>query len=219
LLIHGLGSSKEGWWRLAPWFAEREWTVHTVDLIGHGASPRSDTYSLDAFVEGVPAGPWDLVLGHSLGGAIAIRAAGDPGFTERLILEDPLLGPLDRATCMAEFDHPLDPESQVAAYPRWHPEDARTKARALSQCGPQVVSAIVDDFVDLDLVDEVASLSTATLLLGAGNDPIVPVDLGRTLADTNPAITFEVVEGSSHSMHRDEFEAFTSAIEGWLDGR
>ena len=167
----------------------------------------------------LPDGGWDLVLGHSLGGAIAIRAAADPRFAGRLILEDPLLVPLDRATCMAEFDLPLDPEVHVAANPSWHPEDARIKARALSQCGPEVVSAIVDDFVDLDLVNEVASLSTAALLLGADHDPIVPAHLGRTLADTNPAITFAVVEGSSHSMHRDAFEAFTSAIEGWLDDR
>lgn len=163
----------------------------------------------------LPEGGWDLVLGHSLGGAIALRA----GIAPLLVLEDPLLGPLRREAVMPDFDLPPGPEAQVAAHPSWHPEDARIKATALAQCGPGVVSAIVDDLADLDLGDEVAGLTTHTLVLGADHDPLVPVALGEALASGNPAVTFEVVPDSSHSIHRDAFDAFTGAIEGWLARR
>ena len=69
----------------------------TVDLRGHGASDRSDVYTVDAFaddlVETLPTG-LDLVVGHSLGGSVLERAVGrlapahalylDPGFRLKL---------------------------------------------------------------------------------------------------------------------------------------
>ena len=51
----------------------------TVDLRGHGASDRSDVYTVEAFaddlVETLPTG-LDLVVGHSLGGTVLERAVG-----------------------------------------------------------------------------------------------------------------------------------------------
>jgi pimeloyl-ACP methyl ester carboxylesterase len=93
-LVHGL-SADGALWR---GFTERVVaaggaTVTTVDLRGHGASDRSDVYTVDAFaddlVETLPAG-LDLVVGHSLGGTVLERAVArlspahalylDPGF-------------------------------------------------------------------------------------------------------------------------------------------
>ena len=72
-------------------------TVTTVDLRGHGASDRSDVYTVEAFaddlVETLPTG-LDLVVGHSLGGSVLERAVArlapahalylDPGFRLKL---------------------------------------------------------------------------------------------------------------------------------------
>jgi pimeloyl-ACP methyl ester carboxylesterase len=78
LLIHGITSDGGTWWRLGPALAAEGYTVSAVDLRGHGDSPRAAIYGLADYVDDVTAlgtAPWDLVVGPSLGGAIALSAA------------------------------------------------------------------------------------------------------------------------------------------------
>jgi pimeloyl-ACP methyl ester carboxylesterase len=93
LLIHGITSSADTW-RPAMDALSRDHTVIAPDLLGHGASakPRGD-YSLGAFASGVrdllAALGYDRVsvVGHSLGGGIAMQFAYQfPERTERLVL-------------------------------------------------------------------------------------------------------------------------------------
>jgi len=93
-LVHGLGADGETWRPLVDrLLASGEHTVTTLDLRGHGASDRSTSYRLDEFAddvaEALPTG-LDAVVGHSLGGAVLVRAVArlrpvravylDPGF-------------------------------------------------------------------------------------------------------------------------------------------
>ena len=93
LLIHGVTGNMHTWDEVLPQLAER-FTVVTPDLLGHGlsAKPRGD-YSLGAFASGIR----DLlgalghfratVVGHSLGGGIAMQMAYQfPERVERLVL-------------------------------------------------------------------------------------------------------------------------------------
>src|SRR3954469_14380932 len=93
LLLHGMANSSQTWERVAPLLSER-FTLLAPDLLGHGesATPRGD-YSLGAHTTGVR----DLltalghervtVIGHSLGGGIAMQFAYQfPERCERLVL-------------------------------------------------------------------------------------------------------------------------------------
>jgi pimeloyl-ACP methyl ester carboxylesterase len=93
VLIHGITGTFNHWDRVIPSLAERH-TVIAPDLLGHGqsAKPRGD-YSLGAFASGIR----DLLLalghdsatvvGHSLGGGIAMQFAYQyPERCERLVL-------------------------------------------------------------------------------------------------------------------------------------
>src|SRR5205823_5299928 len=93
LLIHGITGNARQWDPVIPLPAER-YTVVAPDLLGHGesAKPRGD-YSLGAYAAGIR----DLlivlghrratVVGHSLGGGIAMQFAYEyPPFAERLAL-------------------------------------------------------------------------------------------------------------------------------------
>jgi pimeloyl-ACP methyl ester carboxylesterase len=95
VLVHGITSSSRTWHSVMPALAER-YTVIAPDLLGHGrsAKPRGD-YSLGAYASGVR----DLlavlgiervtVVGHSLGGGIAMQFAYQfPEWLERLVLVD-----------------------------------------------------------------------------------------------------------------------------------
>lgn len=93
LLLHGLGCDSSTWSSVMPTLA-KHYTVIAPDLLGHGASdkPNAD-YSLGGYANGMR----DLltilgfdkvtVVGHSLGGGIAMQFAYQyPERTERVIL-------------------------------------------------------------------------------------------------------------------------------------
>ncbi|HEX6357821.1 alpha/beta hydrolase [Actinophytocola sp.] len=83
LLLHGLGATGEVWHDLL----ERNWPGEVIapDLPGHGRSPRLPDYTFEsmtaAVAAAVPAGRRVVVLGHSLGGVLALMLAdGTYGF-------------------------------------------------------------------------------------------------------------------------------------------
>lgn len=93
LLIHGIGDNSSTWSEILPHLAEK-YTVIAPDLLGHGRSdkPRAD-YSVAAYANGMR----DLlsvlgiekvtVLGHSLGGGVAMQFSYQfPHMVDRLIL-------------------------------------------------------------------------------------------------------------------------------------
>jgi pimeloyl-ACP methyl ester carboxylesterase len=93
VLVHGLGGAASNWTLLAPRLAERR-RVIVVDLPGHGGSAplrrEADlrTYAgvLAGLVERQSAAP-AVVVGHSMGGLIAMRlAASRPDLVRGLIL-------------------------------------------------------------------------------------------------------------------------------------
>ncbi len=93
LLLHGITNSSETWERASSLLADR-FTLIAPDLLGHGesATPRGD-YSLGAHASGARDVANALghervtVVGHSLGGGIAMQFAYQfPERTERLVL-------------------------------------------------------------------------------------------------------------------------------------
>src|SRR4051794_15946575 len=93
LLVHGITGNARQWDEVIPLLAQH-YHVIAPDLLGHGesAKPRGD-YSLGAYAAGIR----DLlitlghkratVVGHSLGGGIAMQFAYEyPPFAERLVL-------------------------------------------------------------------------------------------------------------------------------------
>lgn len=91
LLIHGLASSSGTWKQLAKDLYNKGYTVIAPDLLGHGRSPRSTTYSLENWAEAILSlniKP-DIIIGHSLGGLIAAQIQ-ETLKAKKLILIDPV---------------------------------------------------------------------------------------------------------------------------------
>jgi len=78
LLLHGLGDSIAGWAQVIGPLARRH-QVHLLDLPGHGLSSRPPDWRLQTLVDAVAHYASSLreplVVGHSLGGLIAVRLA------------------------------------------------------------------------------------------------------------------------------------------------
>ena len=92
LLIHGLAGNRGSWWNIAEQLADGGCTVAAPDLRGHGDAPTTSRYRFDDFAADLAelGGPWDLVIGHSLGGPIACALAHRCADVAALLLLDPV---------------------------------------------------------------------------------------------------------------------------------
>lgn len=80
VLVHG-GAAHAGWWdHIGPYLAA-EHRVVALDLSGHGDSDRRPSYSLNTWadevmaVSGQDSGDKPIIVGHSMGGFVALTAA------------------------------------------------------------------------------------------------------------------------------------------------
>lgn len=221
LIVHGLSSNSDGWWRVGPALADAGFHVTSVDLRGHGKSDKPGNYAIAAYAADLLgiADRWDVVLGHSLGGSAVTQALVErPNWCERVVLEDPLLAILDVDTAVeyvtTDFGPDVTLEMISGDNPTWHTEDARIKLDAQLEAGREVIENSIIHNPGMNLVGAVAALELPTLLLGA--DPelgaLVEPALGTSLAEMNPNIEFHTVIGGSHSMHRDEFDEFMRLV-------
>jgi pimeloyl-ACP methyl ester carboxylesterase len=93
VLLHGIAGSSATWNEVVPRLSESH-TVLAPDLIGHGESSKPEgDYSLGAYANGVRdllealALPTGTIVGHSLGGGVAMQLAYQyPERCERLVL-------------------------------------------------------------------------------------------------------------------------------------
>jgi len=230
LLLHGLGASAAGWWRVGSDLAALGWEVTAPDLRGHGGGPTADGYSIREHATDVLAlgDPWDAVLGHSMGGSIAVLAAArTTGWTQRLILQDPALVVPEPREAMIEwlvddYRRPLTPEQLALDNPHWHQRDCEVKAAALRSAGPDLVTATIEDSWPWNLVDDTAALTVPTTIIGS--DPACGGIMAQTIAwwlvDTNPLVTYVFLPGAEHSVHRDDqlYPEYFRIVREALDG-
>lgn len=107
VLVHG-GAAHSGWWdHIAP-LLSADLRVVALDLSGHGDSDRRPGYSLDLWAEEIRrvaaasgiSGP-PVVVGHSMGGAVALRAAMSfgPDLEGVVVIDSPIrdITPEERA--------------------------------------------------------------------------------------------------------------------------
>ncbi|GAA5029510.1 alpha/beta fold hydrolase [Microbacterium fluvii] len=218
LLVHGLGSNGALMWRYGAALADDGWRADAVDLRGHGAAPRALDYTIPAYTADIAAtrpdgaaGRWDLVIGHSLGGAAAtLAAADDPEWTRRLVLIDP-------AIHLSAHDREIVRESQEASFadptvafvraehPNWHPQDIELKAVSAQQASRWAVEQTSIQNSRWDVREAALRLRVPTHVIAS--DPRVYSIFAGALVDevrANPVVTVSVVAGAGHSPHRDD---------------
>ena len=214
-----------GWWRVAAAFADLGYEVWAPDLRGHGASPSAADVGVAAMAMDVAAlaEEWDVVLGHSLGGTVALTILRDrPGWAHRLILEDPALvfdEPDPVILWLLEpFTKPATRDQVAADGGGWAAFDVDVKVDALREADPMTIRRTIEQSAPFDIRADLERLTMPTLLLGA--DPelgaLVTPDIGAAAVAANAGIVFETVPGGSHSMHRQAFDSFWAAIARFL---
>lgn len=218
LVVHGLGSSAATTWQVSEALAEAGWSATAVDLRGHGLAPRGSRYAIDDFAEDLIAttphggGPWDVVIGHSIGAASAVVAASrHSSWTTRLILLDPALE-LGEATKNQVLDNQrqghlhASVEEVQSANPHWHPLDVELKVQAHRQASLFALEHAVFDNDPWNVTELATALTIDTHVIGAdpAHGSMFCNDYATRMVEANPHMTYEVIEGAGHSVHRDK---------------
>jgi pimeloyl-ACP methyl ester carboxylesterase len=216
VLIHGLSSSHRCWSRNVATLGERH-HLRLVELFPRGRlGMRFDlaetAIALAAALESAGRGPVS-VLGHSMGGLIALHLASlAPDLVERLVLAAaPVAAP---------------PRSVMRQLGGVLLSGARTDARSvglvmatLAAAGPVRMLAATHATLRADLAAEAARLAVPTLLLWGEADAIVPVETGRRLAEIIPDGRLVTIPAAGHQAMWDAPERFNAAVLSFLDAR
>ena len=253
VLIHGITSSSRTWEKVLPALAEHH-TVLAPDLLGHGESAKpSGDYSLGAYASGVrdlmvalgltPA----TVVGHSLGGGIAMQLAYQfPERIERLALVSS--GGLGREVNLILRAATL-PGSEYVLPLLCAPvlrDAVRTLGRAAGLVGLKPgadLQGILEGFGSLAAVDaRRAFLQTArsimdvtgqrvsaqdrlylaagmpTLIVWGENDPMIPVAHGRAAHAEMPGSRLELFPDAGHFPFNDDPIRFAALLREFVAG-
>lgn len=99
ILIHGMAASLHDWDDLIPALNEAGYSAHALDLLGHGESPKPEERlyeiewlyeHLSAWMDSLALGEPAVLVGHSLGGYLAMEAARRrPEKVRSLVLVNP----------------------------------------------------------------------------------------------------------------------------------
>ncbi len=245
VLLHGLLANRLTWKPLAEHLASERRIVAT-DLPGFGDSekpgPNRYPYGIEAFSEavadlfgGLGIGRAHLV-GHALGGAVALRvAARHPELVSRLVLVDTLCYP-----------SPLDPKLRLALTPLlggllFKQLLGRGAFRALyrDRIAPGADGARLDAYYDslnspagrgallatlratLDtraVVADSRRIQVPTLVLWGRHDRVYPASFGRRLAKEIPNAGFDLLD-SGHAPQEESPRDVSRILRRFFEGK
>ena len=253
LLIHGITSRNEIWQPAARRLSER-FTVLAPDLLGHGqsAKPRGDS-SLGSYASGLR----DLVLalgyesatvvGHSLGGGVAMQLAYQfPERCERLVLVSSgglgrdvhwllraaslpgseivlpvIAGPYvrDAGAAVGRFlgRLGLHANADVGELARGYGSLADPEARAAFI---HTLRAVIEPSGQRVSARDRLYLAeeVPSLVIWGERDPIIPARHGERAAGEMPGSRFELFPGAGHFPMLHDPERFAEVLEDFIDG-
>jgi len=253
LLVHGITSSSRTWKSVMPRLAER-YTVIAPDLLGHGrsAKPHGD-YSLGAYASGIRDllvtldVPKATVVGHSLGGGIAMQFAYQfPERISRLVLVDTggIAREVNRALRAAALPG-AEYVLPVLFSPTLH--DAGLKVRNLlagiGLRGSADVEGVAEGFASLTEADaRRAFLSTVrsvieptgqrvsaadrlyltreipSMIVWGDRDRIIPVSHADLAHELMPGSRLEIFPGAGHFPFNDDPDRFIRVLDEFIAG-
>ncbi|MGC8626365.1 MAG: alpha/beta fold hydrolase [Acidimicrobiales bacterium] len=234
-LLHGVTSSASTWWRVGPILANLGWDATAVDLAGHGQGPRPEPpVDLRALAELalVKLPPrLSVLVGHSLGAAVALEAARlRPDLARGLFLEEP---PGQGGIDAGALARGIEAEAAAARADRgaywqhlrrenhgWSDADVdRAVDNVLAADTPAIVDALRED-LKWDLVELARSVHLPLMVVAApASDGLFPNTGGTALRGEErlavqrlvPEERFVVLAGG-HSLHREHPERIAELI-------
>lgn len=243
LFLHGLTDCGAGWPEAVDHW-QRDYAILALDQRGHGQSPRFTREQHDgppgdvmvedavALLEQMPRPP--VVVGHSLGGAVALAAAvRRPDLVRALVLEDPAPRRPDESQRDAERGREIlaslrtsieapDDESLLRLrheqHPDWPESELLVTGRAEQQMDRDY--AALGDFKPSTAWTELFARVTVPTLVVSGDAPDdICIDEGieKGIADiANPNVALTRVPDAGHCIRREQPQRYYEIVDEWL---
>lgn len=217
LFVHGLISDHNTWEQAREHLHQLGWSTSALDLSGHGRSGRQPSYSFPMWVsetvhaidqlDEVP----DLIVGHSLGGLIAVGASLSCP-VDKMVLIDPLLHAPGKIKTwvskqVVENLAARDRRSFERRHPTWDPEQVRTAMNAIDAWDARSVEALEGPRGESIVARFLAARPAGRIwIIKPEKSRLLPKRVTRQLEKLG--ITVIEVPGSGHSPHLDAAENF-----------
>ncbi|QLL06951.1 alpha/beta fold hydrolase [Mycobacterium vicinigordonae] len=250
LLIHGIGGSSNNWRAIIPALSKK-FRVIAPDLLGHGQSdkPRGD-YSLGSFAVllrdfldalGIPQA---TIVGHSLGGGIAMQFAHQHrDYCERLILisSGGLGAEVSRMLRLASLPGSAMALRLISSKPAIAARKAVTSLRPTDQSAERVsdhweahaalsnpenrkallrtLRAVVDrkgQYV-CALNRLHCNAAVPVLIISGDQDRVIPVTHAYAAHQAMPHSRLHIIPGAKHHPHMERTETVADLIDDFID--
>lgn len=239
VILHGLFGSGDNWHSIARQLQSSRRVV-TVDLRNHGRSPHSDLFTFPAMAQDVEELFSEVniqsadVLGHSLGGKVAMELAlAWSSFVRRLIVVD--IAPkryqphnVELKDAMLELDLTMvhsrkDAERALARrVPNRSVQLFLLKNLVREEDGSYRwqlnLTGIAESFAEtgMPIAGGRAFDGPALFLIGERSDYVDEQDDGPLIHTLFPKAIIRSVEGASHWVHADRPQEVVRAVDGFL---
>jgi pimeloyl-ACP methyl ester carboxylesterase len=212
VLLHGAGGSRLNWpaeLRRLGQVRLSGAAVYTLDLPGHGRSGERGRDAIEDYVADVVAFldatgiERAVVVGHSMGGAIALTMALD--FPERvnalvLIATGARLrvAPAILEQIPADFGAALDVITRYAWSPEAPSELVGLGRERLREAGPDVLLGDLIACDRFDVMKRLGKINAPTLVVAGSADRLAPVKYAHYLAEHVSGAQIAIIEGAGH---------------------
>lgn len=227
ILIHGAGRTHQGF----PSYLRQLPALNAItpDLAGHGnSSPAGRTtifdYALDliALLDAVQIPTVNLV-GHSMGGAIALQLALDfPRRINRLILLG--TGAQLRVNQQIITGIVEDTDATIAMMDKWmyaRSTPAQLQADMAQQLKQTDVGVIQGDYIacdGFDVRERLAEIQVPTLIVVGEHDKMTPLKLSQYLHEHIRNSELVILPNAGHMLMWEQPQSTQSTLEAWLTG-
>lgn len=219
VLLHGLSGSRR-WWRFTTPALAARYRVHVPELIGFGGSRGArrlpDIAGMAAVLaEWLAAHELERVrlVGHSMGGQIAVHVAASRVMPDRLVLVNP--SGLPRVWSLREAARwvagALPPRTWGA------PTFVPTIAADALRTGPRRLLRATRHLLTDDVTDLLPRITCPTLVVWGELDPVLPREHSRMLAERIPHARLVMVAGAAHNPMADRPAEFNRVLLDFLD--
>lgn len=229
LLIPGITSPAITWGFVAERLAQG-FDVHVLDVRGRGLSQGGDLdYALDALADdaialvaacGLTA---PVVLGHSMGARIAIRAArrAPAAFGGLVLVDPPVSGPGRRAYPSAwpwygdsirMAQRGCSADDMRAFCPTWTDDQVALRAEWLHSCHYGAIRTAYDGFHTDDIHADMPHLALPVRLVVAGGATVINADDLAEIQGLIPHLQTRIVDGAGHMIPWDDLPGFLDAV-------
>ncbi|MBB1623840.1 alpha/beta fold hydrolase [Achromobacter sp. UMC71] len=237
IVIPGITSPAATWGFVAERLG-RQFDTYVLDVRGRGLSasgPGLD-YGLDAQAADVTALAQALgltryaLLGHSMGGRIAVRAArsGPSGLTRLVIVDPPVSGPGRRpypanlawyVDSIRQATHGMSAEDMRAFCPTWTDEQRTLRAQWLHTCFEPAIVQSFEDFGRDDIHADLPRVTTPLLLMTAERGGVVGDDDVTEWHKLAPQTQHVRVPDAGHMIPWDNEAGFHAALGDFLGAK